>query len=208
MADPQNMATPGNVPGSITELFHQVRAGDEDALGPFLDRYLALLRRFFFKKLSGVDRGAVDESDLALAAARSFLSWAVSPESPELGDREDIRRVLFKIALRKWLKVIEKQGRRGHVVQEATLVGADGSGGGLDALAASGPEPVDEVIGRDLVRRCMEMLDEQQQRIVELRLHGVTVARIAEELGVSRISISRSLRRIREAWESLLEEGE
>jgi len=208
MADMRDSGAPASTSGSVTRLIDKVRSGDEAAVGPLLDRYLAQLRRYVLNRLSGVDRGAIDESALALDAYISFISWVAAAEDPKLDDREDLWKVLSTIALRKSLKLIEKQDRRGHIVRDSTLRGADGHGRGLDGIAADGPSPVDEVIGEDLARRCMELLDDQQRRIVELRLQEATVVEIAEELGISVANVGRKLRKIRGAWTTLLEEGE
>jgi DNA-directed RNA polymerase specialized sigma24 family protein len=208
MADMRDSGASASTSGSVTRLIDKVRSGDEAAVGPLLDRYLAQLRRYVLNRLSGVDRGAIDESALALDAYISFISWVVAAEDPKLDDREDLWKVLSTIALRKSLKLIEKQDRRGQIVRDSTLRGEDGQGRGLDGIAADGPSPVDEVISQDLARRCMELLDDQQRRIVELRLQQATVVEIAEELGISVASVGRKLRKIREAWKTLLEEGE
>jgi DNA-directed RNA polymerase specialized sigma24 family protein len=88
------------------------------------------------------------------------------------------------------------------------LKSADESGGGIEGVAGGGPGPVEAVIGKDLYRHCMGLLDERQRQIVEFRLEGRKVADIAEELGISVASVGRQLRKIRETWAPLLNGGD
>jgi DNA-directed RNA polymerase specialized sigma24 family protein len=212
MADTNELARAADTIRSVTRMLDAVRKGDEDAVGPLLEFYYAQMKWYILKKLSGVDRGAIDESQLALDAYRSFLSWVASAPDPKLDDREDIWKMLSRIALCKALKLRVKESRRrnrvGPVRQASALEGADESCDAIARVAASGPGPVEEVIGEDFYRHWMSLLDERQIRIVELSRQGMTQAEIAEEFGISAAGVGRQVRKIKETWARLFHEGD
>ncbi|WAZ19318.1 RNA polymerase sigma factor SigF [Streptomyces cinnabarinus] len=75
---------------------------------------------------------------------------------------------------------------------EAEMPGTDGYALG-DSLGA--PDPAfDVVVDRVAVRPCLERLPERERTILYLRFfHGMTQSRIAEQLGISQMHVSRLL---------------
>jgi DNA-directed RNA polymerase specialized sigma24 family protein len=212
VADKHESELAADIVVDVTRMLDRVRKGDEDAVEPLLVHYFAQLKRYVLRTLSGVDRGVIDESALARDAYYSFVRWVATAPDPKLDCREDIRKVLWTIAFRKALRLhakdIRRRNRIGPVCQASALEGADGSGGGIEGVAGGGPGPDEEVIGEDLYRHCMGLLDERQRRIAKLYLEECTVAEIATELGISVASVGRGLRKIRATWAPLLNGGD
>jgi RNA polymerase sigma factor (sigma-70 family) len=196
---------------SVIRLLYRVGAGDEVAVSLLLDHFFAQLKRYVLKKLTGIDREAIDESAFALDAYRSFVSWVAAAPDPELDNEEDIWKVLSTIALRKSLKVIAKQNRRAaqfKSVSESTLEGPDRDRGGLDNVAGHNPRPLDDASISEIMKLWIDSLDERQRMIIELSRQGMSDTSIADELGISEKRVRQQLRKSKTALMALLKEDE
>src|SRR5580693_5811756 len=143
----------GESNGSITGWIAGVKAGDLAAAQPLWERYFARMVDLARARLRasgrrGHDAGS-DEEDAALSAFDSLCAGLARGQFPQLGDRDDLWRLLVVITTRK----VQAQARRGFrqkrgggLVRPASELAnpADGDGGGNDddVLAqAVGSEP-------------------------------------------------------------------
>ena len=133
----------------------------------------ALLYRRFFDQVYWYCFGRLGDAEAAEdATSRVFVK--VLAALPRYEAREaPFRSWLFRIAHN--VVVDELRGRRPH----ATLAAVAG-------MAASGPTPEEAAIGEErhrLLRDLLARLPDDQRRVVELRLAGLSSAEIGAELG-------------------------
>lgn len=88
--------------------------------------------------------------------------------------------------------------------EQASPFVRDADDGAIDAVASSGPSPERRLADRQALARALEALDElppRTRRAFELnRLHGMTLAEIGRELG---LSTSRAGALVKEAYDHL-----
>jgi RNA polymerase sigma factor (sigma-70 family) len=158
------------------------------------------------KKLAGVRRAAADENDVVQEAFDAFFRAAAAGRLTLLHDRDDLWRLLVKIAENK----VRDQRRRertskrggGMVRGESAFAGEPGEGpAGFDQTI--GPEPTPEFAAQaaEEFRRLLAVLgDPQLEKIVLMKMAGHTHEEVAQELGCVPDTVGRKLRRIRSRW--------
>src|SRR5438270_8035524 len=131
-------AMPPDATGSVTQFFHQLRAGDAAAARGLWQHFFPRLVGLARHALAGRPQQAADAEDIALSAFASF--WQRAGDFTAVLNRDELWKLLGTITVRKAIK----QGRReaadkrggGRVLGEADLTRPDGS-----------PLPLDEAAG-------------------------------------------------------------
>jgi DNA-directed RNA polymerase specialized sigma24 family protein len=191
--------------GSVTAWIGNLKAGDHEAARLLWGRYFPKLVTLARRKLMSVHRTGADEDeeDAALSAFDSLCAGAARGRFTELGDRDDLWRLLVVITARKAFDQIERRGRKkrggGQVVGEGTLAGAaDGQANVLDQMVGQEPTPEFAAMVADQCRSMLDSLGDPTLRQVALwRMEGYTEDEIAERLGCARRSVARKLDLIR-----------
>ncbi len=136
----------------------------------------------------------------------SFFQGVAAGRFPELGNRDDLWRLLVTITARKAHNQRRKECRQkrggGRVVGEAALAGADPDG---DAFLAQviGDEPTPEFAAMvaDEYRRLFGSLADESLRVVALlKLEGHSNEEIAGCLDCGLRTVERKLEVIRKRW--------
>ena len=86
---------------SVTHWLGQLNDGDQHAAQQLWERYFQRLVGLARKKLRGRRLPAADEEDLALSAFDSFCRAAQKGRFPQIGDRDDLWRLLVRLTLNK-----------------------------------------------------------------------------------------------------------
>jgi DNA-directed RNA polymerase specialized sigma24 family protein len=185
--------TPG---GSITGWIQRLKAGDRAAAQPLWEAYFHRLVALARARLRACVRRAADEEDVALSAFGSFCRRAEQGQFPRLEDRDDLRKLLFVLTVRK---AIDQARREGHEAQVRSL----------EDLA---DREAEQVLGRELTpalaaqvhdayRQLLDQLGNETLRsIARLKLEGYTNAEIATRLGCVVPTVERKLQQIRRLW--------
>ena len=192
--------------GSVTRWVGVLKAGDGAAAQQLWERYFARMVGLAREKLRACRRtdAVADEEDAALSAFDSFCAGAARGRYPDLGDRDDLWRLLAVITARK-VFALARRGERlkrggGLVRNAADLPGADED----DALArAVGSEPTPEAaaVMAEEYRRLLDALrDETLRKVAVWRMEGETEDAIAARLGCARRTVARQLALIRAIW--------
>ena len=117
-----------SMPGSVTHWVGQLKAGERDAAQQLWEAYFRRLVGLARKKLQGAKVRTADEEDVALSAFDSFCRGAEHGRFPQLGDRNDLWRLLVVITGRKAIDLIQKEGRQkrggGALLGESALLGS------------------------------------------------------------------------------------
>jgi len=173
------------------------------------ERYFDRLVRLARKRLACRTGGAEDEEDAALSAFDSFCAGLARGRFTELGDRDDLWKLLVVITARKASaqrdrrRALKRGGAFSRVDQAHSGPEGD-SPQGDDVLARLvGQEPTPEfaaMVADETRRRLARLGDEQLQQIALDRMEGYTTDEIAERLGCARRTVARRLDLIRTIW--------
>lgn len=190
---------------NVSHWIDLVKAGDEDAANQLWQRYFDRLVRSVRARLQGQNRAASDEEDIALSVFDSFYNAAHNGRFPNLADRDDLWRLLLRMAGRK---VVDKhrhdhRQRRGGEVRLQPL-------GFSPVDETDSPDRVAEAIGNEPTPEMALMVQEsveqlffhlgvgQLRDLAVAKLEGYTNAEIAGRFGCSERTIERRLHLIRE----------
>jgi RNA polymerase sigma-70 factor, ECF subfamily len=153
-----------------TDLGLAARAqGDPGAIGLLYLRFFDQVYWYCFGRLGDAE-AAEDAASQVFAKVLAALPRYEAREGAAAGS---FRSWLFRIAHN--VVVDEVRARRSH---ESLVV--------AEELAAEGPTPEEEAIAEErhrLLRDLLTRLPEDQRRVIELRLAGLSSAEIGEELG-------------------------
>lgn len=182
--------------GSITRWIDQLQAGDLAAAQPLWERYFHLLVELAHRKLGAKPRGA-DEEDVALSAFDSFCRGLQGGRFPDLGDRDNLWKLLVVLTARKACHLLRDEHRlkRG---------GGQSAGTPRELEQLLSPEPSPE-FAAELAENCQRLLGllgDAELRAVALRkMEGYTTEEIAGQLNCAPRTVERKLRLIRGLWE-------
>lgn len=187
-------------PTNVSQWIDLVKAGDSAAADQIWQHYFDKLVRRVRARLYGQNRAVSDEEDIVLSVFDSFYNAAEKGRFPDLSDRDDLWRLLLRMAARK---VVDKRRhdqrqRRGGSTDVLSLNQSDDESGVIEAI---GNEPSPE-----MVLMMQESVDEifshlgvgQLTELAGAKLEGYSNAEIAERFGCSERTIERRLHLIRE----------
>lgn len=172
-----------------------LRAGDRDAAREFCDRYAAPLLRIAAKHLPERLLRRVGPEDVVQSACRTFLRRAEIGEF-HLADSEALWQLMCAITLTKVREQTRFHLRKKRGLDQEADPSPTASGGpGFDA-AAPEPTPAEAVEFADQFEKLLAGLDEEERRVVDLKLQEHTNEQIAESLGCSERTVRRILKRV------------
>jgi RNA polymerase sigma-70 factor (ECF subfamily) len=179
-------------------LIQGLRQGDPQAVRVFCERYGPLLQQVAARHLPQGLRRRVGPETIGESACRSFLRRARADEF-ELPDCENLWRLLTAITLTKVREQIRFHRRqKRNIDQEVPLTAPAAEEGkrGLDPEDHQ-PSPAEAAEFRDQFEQLMASLDEEEQRLVDLKLQQYTNQEVAERMGCSERTVRRLLERVR-----------
>ncbi len=192
---------------SVTQWIGDLRAGNRDEASRRLwERYFTRLARVAQVRLRAVVRSPADGEDVALSVFDSFFQGVAAGRFPELGNRDDLWRLLVTITARKAHNQRRDEGRQkrggGRVVGEGALGGADPTGDDfLAQVAGNEPTPEFAAMVTDEYRRLFGSLTDESLRMVALlKLEGHSNEEIAKSLDCGLRTVERKLEVIRKRW--------
>jgi RNA polymerase sigma factor (sigma-70 family) len=190
-----------STPGSVTQWFDGLRAGDPAAVQELWKRYYRRMVSLARQKLQGAPRRAADEEDAASRAFYSLCRGAEAGRFLKLDDRDDLWQVLFLLTKRKAIDLIEHEGRqmRDHrKVEPATPEHSP-----LADLAGREPDPGFAVEVAEEYQRLLGVLgDDELRQIAVWKMEGYTNEEIAALLNRTVKTVERRLHLIRREWEA------
>jgi DNA-directed RNA polymerase specialized sigma24 family protein len=195
--------------GSVTRWIGSLKEGDPEAARMLWERYFHRLVGLAKKRLSGRKGAVEDEEDAALSAFDSFCAGLARGRFLQLGDRDDLWKLLVVITARKaeaqsdrrralkrggaWVRVDEPDRGRAKPSEEA--------GAMLSHLVANEPTPeFAAMVAEETRRRLSSLPDDELRQIALARMEGYTNDEIAERLGCARRTVARRLDLIRQIW--------
>src|SRR6516225_8034293 len=165
--------------GSVTHWIGLLKAGDQQAAQPLWERYFQQLVTLARRKLKSLPRCAADEEDVALSAFDSFCRDAGRGRFPQLGDRDDLWRLLVTMTAQKSLDLVRRE--------KAQKRGAGWSVAGeseLEEVLGREPTPEFAAAVAEECRRLLNRLGDEELRAVALwKMEGYKTQEIADRMG-------------------------
>ncbi|CAN5847265.1 ECF-type sigma factor [soil metagenome] len=208
--DPTDVvAGPGasSIDGSISRWIADYKAGESAAAQPLWERYFERLVRRARRRLSNAPGAESDEEDVALSAFRACFKGMRAGRFPKLDDRDDLWRILVKIAADKAVDQIRRATREkrggGQVRPEADYANRDDDGPLLDRVIGREPSPEFAAMVAEEYRQRLDALASDRQRsIAALKLECYSNDEIKDLLGCSLRTVTLSLEAIRKTWQA------
>ncbi|MGE0761587.1 MAG: ECF-type sigma factor, partial [Pirellulaceae bacterium] len=192
---------------SVSGWLGGIRTGDDDAVTSFVDRFYGPIVRLVQQRLPAFARRVADEEDVALSALGSCIRRLQAGEFQEVGNRDELWKVLVTISRRKATKHIVRtsaQKRGGGKVrgESVFLSDAERLACGLEQFPGQELTPDGQLELIDCVEHIVQFLrelgDEALYSVALLKSHGLTDDEIARELDCSTKTVERKRKRLRE----------
>lgn len=179
-------------------------AGDPACSRQFWNRFGEPLQRIAERNLEGGLARRVGPEDVVQSACRTFFR-RVRNGLLELTDQESLWRLLCAITLNK-----VRQQRRFHHRKKRGLAAEQPLQAGEDRewfLDVEGSDPGPDLVAEwgEQMEQLLAPLDEEQRRIVDLRLQGHTQEEIAAQLEISERTVRRLIKTIQARFTRMLE---
>jgi len=191
---------------SVSQWIEGLKAGDEQAAEALWRRYYERMVGLARRKFGAASRRAADEEDVALSAFESFARGAQQGRFPNLRDRHDLWRLVFRITQCKAADQVQAETRKkrggGRVAGESIFERHDrsGDGRGIERVQGREPTPAAAAMTAETVRVLLGLLEGDLRPIALLKLEGFTNAEIAARVGRSPPTVERRLSLIRKIW--------
>lgn len=185
---------------NVSHWIDLVKVGDPNAANRIWQRYFDRLVRSVRQRLFGQNRAVSDEEDIVLSVFDSFYNAAENGRFPDLTDRDDLWRLLLRMAARKVVdkRRHDRRQRRGGDLKLQSLDHATEDGRVLEAI---GDEPSPEMVlmMHESVEQLFSLLGVGQLRdLAGAKLEGYSNADLAARFGCSERTIERRLHLVRE----------
>jgi RNA polymerase sigma factor (sigma-70 family) len=184
--------------GSVSGWISQLKVGDEAAAQRLWERYFGRLVRLVRARRGSTIAPGTDAEDVALSTFATFCQGMQRGRFPQLGDRNDLWRLLVVLTVRKlWhCRRDARSDKRGGGLTHGPATEQD-----LEEIASREPTPEFAAEVAEQVSRRLASLDTAELRTIAMRkLEGYTTEEIAAQLGCARSTIERRLRLIRLHW--------
>jgi len=181
--------------------------GDGEIVEQFWAQYGARLQSLAAAHLNARMRRREAPEDVVQSVCRTFFR-RVQAGKFEIADRESLWRLLCAITLAK-----TRQKARFHcsarrsVNQEDTVAPAgEGTQAAFREPAAEQPAPDEEAEFLEELELLLDGLDEEERRLLELKLQECTNEEAAEKMGCSERTVRRILKRVQNRLRKILDE--
>lgn len=181
-----------------------LRAGDEEVLEAFCARYATSLARIAEYNIAPALKRRFGGESVAQSACCSFLMRARDGRF-EIPDSESLWRLLCAITLRKVREKVRYHSRQKRAIQQEADAGDSGEMPLVERVAGEELEPIEALAMAEEFQGLLDGLDEEERRIVELKLQAQSNAQIAVNLGCSERTVRRLTQALRERLETSFE---
>ena len=166
-----------------------VRVGDDRACQDFWDQYGPLIEKVAERHLAAGVRRRVGPESVMLSACRTFFRRAQGGEF-DLPDAESLWRLLCAITVNK-----VRLKTRFHLRKKRGLQSEEHPDQPPD-VPANSPAPEEELEFNDELEKLIAEFNEEERRVLDLKLQQFTNDEIAEKLGCSERTVRRMMKRL------------
>jgi RNA polymerase sigma-70 factor (ECF subfamily) len=174
----------------FTELLQRVRRGDAEAADDLVRSYESAIRVAVRTRLSDPAlRRQFDSMDICQSVLASFFLRAAAGEF-DLQDPAQLVALLTKMAHNKLaMRARHAYQKRRDIRRDVQLEDV------REASAAKGPEPLIQVLGRELIDRALALMSREVRDIAMCRARGMEWGEIAAQMGGSPEARRKQFRR-------------
>jgi RNA polymerase sigma factor (sigma-70 family) len=199
--DPKNDLGPRKKAG-FEVLIRRIAEGADDAVWELLDRYSANILRIVRRHLPDELRPKIDSVDIVQSVWKSLLRKGdgfdhIANAEQFVGYIAQVARNKVFETHRHFTQYAQFDVRREERLDSGAAI--DGRPRREDFIDQRSDDPGQVTLARESWSLAMEKVGERGRRIVQLRLQGMTYDEIAEEAGLSIITVRRILTSILKA---------
>jgi len=182
--------------------------GDQQVAEEFWGMYGVRLQGLAAQFLGGNLRRREGPEDVVQSVCRTFFRRAQGGQF-DLGDSQSLWQLLCAITVTKVREKARFHGRDKRSFQREWHyeASADESNPVGPQLKSPQPTPADAAEFADELSGLLDGMDDEERRLVELKLEQRTSAEIAKELGCSERTVRRILKRVQSRLQRMLEEA-
>lgn len=186
----------------------QLLDGDALVVGEFWRDYGERLQRLAENHLSARLKRRVGADDIVQSVCRTFFRRAQIGQF-ELADSDALWRLMCAITLTKIRQSARFHGRQKRNLRQEQGVESPGdeSAFTLREFVHAGPTPDEAAVFVDELEQLMAGLDDEEQKIVELKLQQFTNEEVAEQIGCSERTVRRMIKRIQSRLRDILHDS-
>ena len=173
-----------------------LQAGDEDAARQLFDRYAEQLVVLARRRISQRLASRIDAEDIVQSVFRTFFHRAKQGQF-HLAEPDDVCKLLARITAHKTFRQIAFHRRAKRDAGQETAQGDDAQDLLMKLMMAE-PSPEEATAFLDQLQHFLAKLEDEERRILELRMEGYNNVEIAGRLGISDRKIRRLMERVRE----------
>ena len=177
---------------TITRLLVRWSDGDQDAAQALFDRYAHRLAALAEKNLSNRLAARVDGEDIVQSVFRTFFSRTARGEF-RINDSVEIWQLLVTITLAK-VRSAARRHTTGKRNIEAEVRGTIHEW--LPHAMETEPGPAEAAALVEEIEAILSGLPDEYASILSLRLEGYSQSEIADQIGVTRQTVARALKRL------------
>jgi RNA polymerase sigma-70 factor (ECF subfamily) len=181
----------------FADLLTRAAAGDDRALDALVSQYEPKVRMVARVLLGPALRPYLDSVDLAQSVHKSIVT-GLRENKFEFAGPDQLVGLALTILRRKAAKHWRHLQRQRRLSGDGTQRSRDDLPDVLAALSSGGTDPAAEAQYRDHLDQLCGHLDENERKILDLRLEGYTPSEIADLIGVSRVALRVRLTRLRQ----------
>jgi DNA-directed RNA polymerase specialized sigma24 family protein len=193
---------------SISHCIAALKAGDLNEAGKLWERYQRRLVELAGQWLAHQPKTVRDEDDVAQSVFLCICRGATAGRLDDVRNRDELWWLLLAITRQKTIDLIRRQSSLksgGQRVKSVSAITIDDQGPrrqlSFEELVSDVPTPEMLAILADEHRYLLGLLrDDDLRRIATSRLEGYSVDEISSDLIISKRSVERKLRLIRDAW--------
>jgi RNA polymerase sigma-70 factor, ECF subfamily len=182
-----------------------LRAGDRECVRWFCDRYGKLLHQLADRHLPGPLRRRLGPEDVVQSVCRTFFRRAQAGEF-KFADSANLWALLCALTLAKVQEQIRFHRRKKRGIGREVFPTYDSSSkvaGAVEPVCAQ-PTPAEAAEFADQFRQVLAYLDDEERRLVDLKLQDCTNLDVADRLGCSERTVRRILKRVQARLEHAL----
>jgi DNA-directed RNA polymerase specialized sigma24 family protein len=199
---------PMSLDHSISHCIAALKAGDLSEAGKLWERYQRRLVELASQWLVHQPKTVRDEDDVAQSVFLCICRGAAAGRLDDVRNRDELWWLLLAITRQKTIDLIRRQSSLksgGQRVKSVSAITVDDQGPrrqlSFEELVSDVPTPEMLAILADEHRYLLGLLrDDDLRRIATSRLEGYSVDEISSDLIISKRSVERKLRLIRDAW--------
>lgn len=190
------------------EVFAGLRRGESDAVGEFCRRYGPMIERLAERRLSAPLKRRIGAEDVAQSVCRTFVRRAGEGEF-ELSEGGGLWGLLCAIALTKIREQTRFHLRQKRSLRDERHLDSVAPGGERKMPETSNSDPTPDATAEvaDMFDKLVAEFDEEERRILELKLQDYTQEEIAERMQCSDRTIRRFLKRVQDRLSRMLDDA-